>query len=877
MSFELSRRKDLTSLFSGLAALSAAPYIFIFYGEPSFLWVSVIVFFVLCLVCFWLNQKGFHFVAKHLLFLSSNVYLFITASAFGRATGEQLIYLPVIFGAVLIYDFTEIRSLIFSISFSLICLTTLELTDYSLLSVGLTPAAQLNYYYGNILLTFILSVVAALFYFKLYARQNIRNEQTIRNSQESERTIAYFATSLYGKNTVEEILWDVAKNCISQLGFEDCVIYLLNEETQQLEQKAAFGPKNPDAFEIANAITIPVGQGIVGTVARTGVSEVIHDTSKDPRYIVDDRRRYSEITVPILYENRVIGVIDSEHPERNFFTDNHLRILQIIAALCSNKVVKARAEEEKIQATIARLEAEKIREIDRLKSQFYAHLSHEFRTPLTLILGPLEEMIRNAAPEEAEQLKMMRSNGHRLLHLINDLLELSRLNETLLNLELRKGDINALVRTTATSFHSLAGQKQIELEIDLPAVPAYVTYDSNKIETILINLLSNAIKFSPAGGAIAVTTELGSGSVGITVFNRGLHIPPEALEMIFERKLRNEESEPALEPGHRGIGLALSKELAVIHGGTIHVASDHEGTRFTLSIPATLQAPGKPDRKDSGSPSPVPDLPAGISRDEMERYDEHRLPVVLIVEDSDQLRMFLRRILMDDFELAEAINGKEGLKICQEIVPDLVISDIMMPEMDGLELCRRIRSSEITSHVPVLMLTALADMDSKLEGLGTGADYYLAKPFEPRELITVSGNLITQRRRLREHFSRKILLKSQSWDKLDADEVFLQKLVSLVEAHLSDTDFSVEHLQRELGISRMQLHRKLKALTDKSATEFIRTIRLRIAAEKLQAGQDNVSQIAYQVGFNSLSYFTKCFKEQFGVTPSGYAEKNPSK
>jgi len=175
------------------------------------------------------------------------------------------------------------------------------------------------------------------------------------------------------------------------------------------------------------------------------------------------------------------------------------------------------------------------------------------------------------------------------------------------------------------------------------------------------------------------------------------------------------------------------------------------------------------------------------------------------------------------------------------------------------------------------MLTALADMDSKLEGLETGADYYLAKPFEPRELLTVSNNLITQRKRLRDHFSRKILLKTQEWDNLNADELFLQKLVSMVEKHLSDTDFTVEHLQRELGISRMQLHRKLKALTDKSATEFIRTIRLRIAAEKLQAGQDNVSQIAYQVGFNSLSYFTRCFKEQFGVIPSAYAEKKPAK
>lgn len=877
MSFELSRRKDLTSLFSGLAALSAAPYIFIFSAEPLFLRVAVILFFVLCLICLWLNQKDFHFAAKHLLFLNANIYLFVTASAFGRATGEQLIYLPVIFGAVLIYDFTEIRSLIFSISFSLLCLVTLEVTGYSLFSVGLTPEAQLNYYYGNILLTFILSVVAALFYFKLYARQNIRNEQIIRSSQESERTIAYFATSLYGKNTVEEILWDVAKNCISQLGFEDCVIYLLNEEAQKLEQKAAFGPKNPDAFEIANAITIPVGQGIVGTVARTGVPEVIADTSKDPRYIVDDRRRYSEIAVPIVYENVVIGVIDSEHAKKNFFTENHLRILQIIAALCSNKVVKAMAEEEKIQATIARLEAEKIREIDRLKSQFYAHLSHEFRTPLTLILGPLEEMIRNAGPEDVEQLRVMRSNGHRLLQLINDLLELSRLNETLLNLELKKGDIAALVRTTATSFHSLAAQKQIQLEINLPGAPVYVTYDSTKVETILINLLSNAIKFSPAGRAIEVTTELVSGSVAISVFNRGLHLPPQKLEVIFERKLRSAEPDSAPESGHHGIGLALSKELAVIHGGTIHVASDHAGTRFTLSLPATLHAPGKRDQNDNDGPAMDPGHSIDRPGDEFERDDGSRQPVVLIVEDSDQLRMFLRRILMDDFELAEAVNGKEGLKICQEIVPDLVISDIMMPEMDGLELCRRIRSSVITSHVPVLMLTALADMDSKLEGLATGADYYLAKPFEPRELVTVSNNLITQRRRLREHFSRKILLKSQAWDKLDANDLFLQKLVSLVEAHLSDTDFSVEHLQKELGISRMQLHRKLKALTGKSATEFIRTIRLKIAAEKLQAGQDNVSQIAYQVGFNSLSYFTKCFKEQFGVIPSGYGTKSPSK
>src|SRR5690606_3986391 len=471
-------------------------------------------------------------------------------------------------------------------------------------------------------------------------------------------------------------------------------------------------------------------------------------------------RSFSEITVPIIYENKVIGVIDSEHPQKNFFTDTHLRILKIIAALCSNKIVKARAEEELVQATITRLEAEKIREVDRVKAQFYAHLSHEVRTPLTLILGPLEEMIRKSkSPDELAQLKMMRSNGQRLLQLINDLLGLSRLNDGILNLELSRGDITSLVRTTATSFHSLAGQKQLEIDLDIGVEPFMMAFDAAKVETILINLISNIIKFSPPSGTIEVRTGMSSGYFTVTLTNRSIHIPAGQLETIFERKSSPGESNGS--GAHHGIGLALSKELAVIHGGAIHVTSDQDGTRFTLSLPAALHAPGV------SAPQPATEQPASAPYDiDMEPYTESKRPVVLIVEDSEQLRMFLRRILEDEFELSEATNGMEGLSKCTELVPDLVITDIMMPEMDGLELCRRLRESQVTSHVPVLMLTALADMDSRLEGLQTGADYYLAKPFEPRELLTASNNLITQRRRLREHFGRKIMLKSQQWDNL---------------------------------------------------------------------------------------------------------------
>jgi hypothetical protein len=233
MSFEFTRKKYLTNLFGILASISAFPYLFIF--PYTYLVVSTIVFILLSMGCLLLNKKGFHTLAKHGLLLNATVYLFITASSFGRAAGEHLIYLPVIFGAVLLYEFSEIKNLIFSIVIVIISLVTLELTDYSLFSNHLTPEEQLEYYYGNLGTTFALSIVIALLTFRLYEKQNHRNEQIIKTADELERTITYFSTSLYGKNTVDEILWDISKNCISQLGFQDCVIYLLNEETQKLE------------------------------------------------------------------------------------------------------------------------------------------------------------------------------------------------------------------------------------------------------------------------------------------------------------------------------------------------------------------------------------------------------------------------------------------------------------------------------------------------------------------------------------------------------------------------------------------------------------------------------------------------------------------
>lgn len=868
MSFEQFRRVRLINLFCLLAAASTLPYIFIFSGELSFLSPISLGAFLTFISCILLNKK-YHHLARLLLLLSCNTYIFITASTFGRETGDHLVYLPIIFGAVLVFDFSEKKGLIFSILFTITCLVTLELTNYSLLHVAITPEQQIGYYYGNLIVTFCCSIIIALFYFYLYDNQNALNERIIQNASEAEKTINYFSVSLFGKNTEDEILWDVVKNCIGRLGFEDCVIYMLDKNNNNLIQKAAYGPKNPKDYEITNLIEIPLGKGIVGSVAQSGIAEIINDTTKDSRYIVDDKIRLSEIAVPIMYHNKVLGVIDSEHHERNFFNQSHLNILSTIAALCSNKIIKARAEEEKINTTLSRLEAEKIRELDRVKSKFFINISHEFRTPLTLILGPLDEMIAKAIDkDELRQLKMMQTSARKLLRLINDLLALAKLDEGMLTLDFSKADVFTFVRTTAVSFQSLARQRQIDFDILIPTYALTIEFDVIKIETILVNLLSNAFKFTPPGGNVSTKVSLKNEFIEIMVFNSGREIAIDHLDKIFDRFYQSEHQ------AHEGsgIGLALAKELAELHGGSLTVESNKEkGNTFILSIP--IEQPGAteklPERITALNDSP----PAPVFRPRQTPFNHDKKPVILIVEDNDDLRYYLIKVLASEFSILEAINGEEGCRVAYERVPDLIISDVMMPIMDGLQLCKNLKAAEISSHIPIILLTARVDMDSKIEGLEIGADYYLAKPFQAKELITVSANLVTQRKKLKDHYSKTIMLTTNAWEGTSADERFLQKLMLIIETHLAESDFSVEDLQKELGISRMQLHRKLKALTDLSATEFVRSIRLKRAAEMLEKGQDNVSQIAYQVGFSSLSYFTKCFKEQFGSNPSMYSSK----
>jgi signal transduction histidine kinase/DNA-binding response OmpR family regulator/tetratricopeptide (TPR) repeat protein len=701
--------------------------------------------------------------------------------------------------------------------------------------------------------------------------QNLQLRQTI------DEMVNYFATSLYGKNTVDEILWDVAKNCIARLGFVDCVIYLLNDGQTALIQKAAYGNKNPEAYSILNPIVIPLGKGIVGTVAQTGRPEIIADTTQDPRYVVDDEQRYAELAVPLLLHNKIIGVIDSEHPEKGFFQEHHLEALQTIAAICSSKIAQAMADEEAKKARILQIEADYSKKLDRVKSQFFANISHEFRTPLQLILAPLQKR-DTISPEETH---MMERNANRLLRLVNQLLDLAKAEMGMLTLNPQRGHLISFLRQTAQYFQPMAVSKNLQYQIDLPDTEWVAAYDWDKLEKIVYNLLSNAIKFTPAGGQVTlradVTPETG---LRLEVRDTGIGMPASLQTRIFDRFYQIDPSQTRAFEGS-GLGLALTRELVELCEGSIQVESRPEsGSKFVVTLPLKAEASQHADGLNmvlpasfAGQPVDLAATKTGllVANEQAEISGDDKL-TLLLVEDHPELNDYLRQQLTSRFRVVQAMQGDEGLKIARSVIPDLIISDVMMPVMDGFSLTRHLKEDDLTSHIPVILLTAKDDVNSRKEGFDGGAEQYLAKPFALDELVSRINSLLTQRDLLRKKYSREVVLQPTGAPIQDREAEFLEKIIRIIDEHIAEEAFSVEALQREMGMSRMQLHRKLKALTDQSASEFIRYIRLQRAADLLQQPGIPIAEAAYRSGFYHLSYFSKCFKEQFGTLPSEFAK-----
>ena len=543
------------------------------------------------------------------------------------------------------------------------------------------------------------------------------------------------------------------------------------------------------------------------------------------------------------------------------------------------------------QAAVLTTQAHKLRALDEAKTRFFTNVTHEFRTPLTLIMGTLSEKMHNLTDQTdaligRAEVSVMYRNAQRLLHLINQLLDLSKIESGQLALSLKPGDLKPLLSVSAALFSSLADQRQIRLTLNVPPEELGACFDADQLEIVVTNLMSNAFKFTPDGGKISLSAErveVGEQMfVKIRVSDTGIGVLPEQTDLIFERFYQGSNPRHDRQPG-TGIGLSLVKEIVQLHQGTIHIEPrPGPGTCFVVLLPVAALDPEPgalplvAKQQDIEQVFSVPE--AGSAEPSLLLFpttDDR--PLLLVVEDNEDVRGLISHQMQAHYRVIESEDGLTGLAMARQTMPDLIISDWMMPDMNGLELCHQIKTDERTSHIPFVLLTALSAHDERLKGLETGADDYLTKPFDARELRIRVQNLIASRRQLHERFSQDIRIQPGDISITSADEKFLARVMAIVETNMGNADFTAEQFGRDAGLSRMQLHRKLVAMTGQSASDFIRLMRLKRAAQLLDGQAGNVSETAYSVGFNSLSYFAKCFREQFGASPHEYQERlNPA-
>lgn len=543
-------------------------------------------------------------------------------------------------------------------------------------------------------------------------------------------------------------------------------------------------------------------------------------------------------------------------------------------------------EKLKNDLVLERLKARKLHELDMMKLRFYTNISHEIRTPLTLILGPLEKMRKNAIPESELKghVEVMHRNASQLHQLINQLLDFRKLETGNLKLNLAYGDLVTFISGIVGSFDKYAEEKEIELKFVSLKKEIITNFDADKLGKIMNNLLSNAFKFTGRGGKVSVNLALVFDSddtnpaadstdrrmVEITVKDTGIGISEENQAKIFTRFFQVEDG--AKQTG-TGIGLALVKELVKLHNGHISVQSKPgKGSKFTIQLPYE-ESVGHGQEMPSDAESKL----SSVGEKLYEQTGEAILPgrkIMLLMDDNPDVRYFIKSHFMSNYQVLEAENGLEGWNIALKTIPDIIISDVMMPDMDGFEFCRKIRKDERTSHIPIILVTALGSREHEIEGLSHGADDYITKPFDLVILQTKVENILSVRQSLKQKYTSELLLQPKNIILSSPDERFLQKAIEVVENNIADPDLDIERFASEIGVSRMQLYRKLDALTEMTVKEFVRNIRLKRAAQLLVQKKLNVSEVAYAVGFKDLSHFRKCFKQEFGMSASDYVEKH---
>jgi signal transduction histidine kinase/DNA-binding response OmpR family regulator len=524
--------------------------------------------------------------------------------------------------------------------------------------------------------------------------------------------------------------------------------------------------------------------------------------------------------------------------------------------------------------------AEELKELDQVKSRFFTNISHEFRTPLTLIIGPLEVMLPDTTDNKIRaNYEIMLRQAKRLLNLVNQLLELSKLEKGAMCLALSEDDFNRFVRTLTTSYSSLAAELKIDLNFTGYDTELNMWFDKDKVEKIVTNILTNAFKFTDKKGKIDVILRKAQKEerlVEIIIRDNGAGIEPENLKHIFDPFYQVSSSAPTKFQGS-GIGLALVKELIKVHHGTITVQSKPgNGSEFVMRFPIEKSVYREDEFTETekefeiSGPGVKIEESGKVLQNTKTGNNTKEQTLILIVEDNEDMRKYITGNLPVDYRIIEAGNGEEGIEKANKLIPDLIIADIMMPRMDGIGMVKILKKDERTSHVPVIFLTAKASEESIIEGLETRADDYITKPFNIHELTLKIQNLIYTRSKLREKFMKSITVVPSEITSTSVDQQFLQKVLQIMENHMDDHEYNAEKFSGDVGMSRSNLHRKLVALTSQSTTEFMRSIRVKRAAQLLSGNVASISEIAYQTGFSNLSWFTKCFKEQFGKTPSEF-------
>ena len=545
-----------------------------------------------------------------------------------------------------------------------------------------------------------------------------------------------------------------------------------------------------------------------------------------------------------------------------------LATLLILKMYCNKRKSNRKLE---VEHSTVRNQAKKLKEIDSLKSRFFTNISHEFRTPLTLISGPAEQLEQKLEGEDAKKINSIKTNTKRLLKLVNQILELAELESQAHVLKLQKLPVRPFIQQIVESFEPMAESRNISFTYYINCSQLSVYLDQESIEKVIVNLLSNAFKYTDDNGSIQLKVSCNSDWFEVSVEDNGIGIGEEEQKHIFDMFYYTESDQSV----SSGIGLSLVSALVKSHCGSINVESQKEvGSTFSVSIPTDLKVYEANDVHYSianDGASEYEQKPSNsIQLNDITHFSDSKdhQDTIMIVDDNHEIRNYINNFLGARFRVLAAKNGLEGIEKAKEFLPDLILCDIMMPELDGFGLVRELKNDEKTSHIPIVLLTAKGDKESRIEGLSLQADDYLTKPFDQHELIVRIDNLIQSRRRMQERFSSDLMLNTSELAGPSSNQMLIERIMMIIEERIDDTTLSVDELAREAGLSRSQLHRKIVALTGKSTSVFIRNIRLRVAHEMLKKQVGNISEISDKVGFSSPSYFNRCFKEMYGVTPS---------